>query len=70
VRRLPDGSLVLLDWAAVQKRDATLHYGGTLGAVGEALRGAGRRWALAADDLDAAPAAATSAPAGARPPPC
>lgn len=56
----PGGGLRLVDWPALQKRDRDLHFGGTLGLVGETLRSGGRRWALASDDKEAAAAAASA----------
>ena len=50
--------LRLADWAQLRRRDRGLHYGGSLGSVGEALADGGRRWALASDDPEAAAVAA------------
>ena len=50
----------------LQDHDRGLRYGGRLGSVGGALRDAGRRWALVADDGEAA--VATVDPDGTLPP--
>ncbi|MFN2503341.1 MAG: hypothetical protein ABR540_03755 [Acidimicrobiales bacterium] len=60
IEATPGGGLRLVDWPALQKRDRDLHFGGTLGLVGETLKSGGRRWALASDDKDAAAAAASA----------
>jgi hypothetical protein len=56
----PDGGLRLVDWPRLQRHDRRLHYGGTLGSVGQALHDHNRTWALASDDKDAAAVAATA----------
>jgi len=50
-----------VDWLSLDRFDAGLRQGGTLGTVGQALQDGGRRWALVADDARAAPMAATAA---------
>jgi hypothetical protein len=45
-------------WPALVRHDAGLRHPGTLGTVGQSLHAAGRRWALATDDMRALPLAA------------
>ncbi len=54
---MPGGGLRVVDWETLQGHDRGLRYGGRLGSVGGAFRDAGRRWALVADDGEAAVAA-------------
>ncbi len=60
VEPTPDGGLRLADWERLRDHDGDLHYGGALGSVGEALATSGRRWALVAEDGQAAAAAAAA----------
>ncbi|MFN2608643.1 MAG: hypothetical protein ABR511_12260 [Acidimicrobiales bacterium] len=53
-----DGGARLVDWGRLQAYDRSLHYGGTLGSLGQALAAAGRPRALVADDPAALAAAA------------
>lgn len=52
------GGVRLADWDRLRAHDASLHYRGDLGALGQALGASGRRWALVSDDPEAAAAAA------------
>jgi len=55
-----EDDLLLATWNQLRAHDASLHYPGQLGALGEALSSSGRPWALVADDAVAAAAAADS----------
>jgi len=52
-----DGAVRLAAWDQLRAHDASLHYSGDLGTLGQALITSGRSWALVAED----PAAATAA---------
>ncbi len=59
-----DGGVRVADWARLRDYDATTNYGGTLGAMGQALTGADRRWTLVTSGPATAAAAAAVADAG------
>ncbi len=59
----PEGGVRVVDWDRLKAFDATTNYGGSLGAMGQALTAADRRWTLVTSGPATAAAAAAVADA-------